>query len=130
MIRDIARGAALLAVALDLAGAWLDYRQGAESIALGRAAVITAIALVPCGIAFLMTVRDQFRRPPSADRHIVDSMRLPIVVPRGYVGAAVLGGIATLAAMGERFGFYIFLAGIALIALALSQASPRRAAHI
>jgi len=39
----------------------------------------------------------------------------------------VLGGIATLAAMGEGFGLYIFLAGVALIALALSQATPRRA---
>jgi hypothetical protein len=55
----------------------------------------------------------------------VDTMRLPLVVPRGYVGAAVLGGIATLAAMGEGFGLYIFLAGVALIALALSQARPR-----
>jgi hypothetical protein len=29
--------------------------------------------------------------------------------------------------MGEGFGLYIFLAGIALIALALSQAKPRPA---
>ena len=63
--------------------------------------------------------------PPGPVR-TAEPMRLPLVVPRGYVGAAVLGGIATLAAMGEGFGLYIFLAGVALIALALSQATPHR----
>ena len=128
-MRGVARGAALVAVVLDLGGAWLDYRQGGVLITLSRAAFITAIALIPCAAAFLIAVAEQIRRPSRGDLHAVDTMRLPIIVPRGYVGAAVLGGIGTLAAMGEGFGLYIFLAGIALIALALSQASPRRAAR-
>jgi hypothetical protein len=128
-MRGVARGAALAAVVLDLGGAWLDYRQGGVHITLSRAALITAISLIPCAAAFLIAVAEQFRRPPCGDLHAVDTMRLPIIVPRGYVGAAVLGGIGTLAAMGEGFGLYIFLAGIALIALALSQAAPRRAAR-
>jgi hypothetical protein len=125
-MRRIARAVALLAVAFDLVAAWLDSGDGRIRIPLGHAALLTAIALVPCALAFLFAVAEQFRRPARPGRHAVDTMRLPIIVPRPYVGAAVLGGIATLAAMGEGFGLYIFLAGIALIALALSQAAPRR----
>ncbi len=125
-MRGIARTVALIAVVFDLVAAWFDYGDGSIHIALGRAAQVTGIALVPCAIAFLFAVAEQMRRPARVGRHAVDTMRLPIVVPRPYVGAAVLGGIATLAAMGEGFGLYIFLAGIALIALALSQAAPRR----
>ena len=125
-VRKIARAVALLAVAFDLVAAWLDYGDGDIHVALGRAALVTALALVPCAIAFLLAVAEQFRRPARIGRNTADTMRLPIIVPRPYVGAAVLGGIAALAAMGEGFGLYIFLAGIALIALALSQAAPRR----
>jgi hypothetical protein len=90
----------------------------------------TGIALVPCAIAFLAAIARRLRRSAARQgpMRTIDTIRLPLIVPRGYVGAAVLGGIATLAAMGERFGFFIFLAGIALIALALSQAHPRGAA--
>lgn len=125
-MRVIARAVALIAVAFDLVAAWLDHGDGRVHIAIGRAALVTAIALVPCALSFVLAVAEQMRRPAGAGRLGVDAMRLPIVVPRPYVGAAVLGGIATLAAMGEGFGLYIFLAGIALIALALSQAAPRR----
>jgi hypothetical protein len=125
-MRKVARAAALFAVTVDLVAASLDYGDETIRIALGHAAFVTALALVPCALAFVLAVAEQFRRPARIGRHAADTMRLPIVVPRPYVGAAVLGGIATLAAMGEGFGLYIFLAGIALIALALSQAAPRR----
>jgi hypothetical protein len=130
MIRRAARFAALGAVAVDGAGAWLDWQQDGRPISLRWAALATAIALVPCALAFLAAVARRLRQPAGnrGPMRTVDTVRLPLVVPRGYVGAAVLGGIATLAAMGERFGFFIFLAGVALIALALSQAGPRMAA--
>lgn len=125
-LRGVARTVALIAVGFDLVAALLDYGDGDVRIALGRAALVTGCALGPCAAAFLLAVAEQYRRPARVGRHAVDTMRLPIVVPRAYVGAAVLGGIAALAAMGEGFGLYIFLAGVALIALALSQAAPRR----
>ncbi len=129
MIRSIARTAALTAAAIDLAAAWLDWNQGDFHIRLRVAAVMTALALVPCALAFLAMIGGQLRKPLSSRAPVrtIDTIRLPLTVPRGYMGAAVLGGIATLAAMGEGFGLYIFLAGIALIALALSQAKPRPA---
>ncbi len=129
MIRQAARAAAVIAVAVDCVGAWLDWMQGAYHLSLRWAAVATASALVPCALGFAVAVSKRLRQVVRRPRTIrtVDTMRLPLVVPRGYVGAAVLGGIATLAAMGEGFGFYIFLAGIALIALALSQAKARSA---
>ena len=127
MIRRVARFAALGAVAVDGAGAWLDWQQNGRPISLRWAALATAIALVPCALAFLAAIARRLRAATGSHgpMRTVDTIRLPLVVPRGYVGAAVLGGIAALAAMGERFGFFIFLAGIALIALALSQARPR-----
>ena len=127
MIRRVARLAALGAVAVDGAGAWLDWQQDGRPISLRWAALATAIALVPCALAFLAAIARRLRAATGSHgpMRTVDTIRLPLVVPRGYVGAAVLGGIAALAAMGERFGFFIFLAGIALIALALSQARPR-----
>jgi hypothetical protein len=129
MIRRVARTAALAAAAVDLVAAWLDWNQGGLRVPLHITAFVTAIALAPCGVAFLFAIGAQLRRPAASRGPVrtVDTIRLPLVVPRGYVGAAVLGGIATLAAMGEGFGLYIFLAGIALIALALSQAMPRSA---
>ncbi|PXA87554.1 hypothetical protein DMC47_31625 [Nostoc sp. 3335mG] len=126
MIRRAARFAALAAVAVDGAGAWLDWHQDGRPISLRWAALATAIALVPCALSFLAAVAKRLREiGGNRPMRTVDTIRLPLVVPRGYVGAAVLGGIATLAAMGERFGLYIFFAGVALIALALSQARPR-----
>jgi len=129
MIRRIARIAAPIAVVVDCFGAWLDWREGSVRLSLTLAATATAAALLPCALGFLAAVGKRIRQP-STQRgpfRTVEPMRLPLVVPRGYVGAAVLGGIATLAAMGEGFGLYIFLAGVALIALALSQATPRSA---
>lgn len=126
MIRETARGAALVATGVDLLGALCDWQEGGLHVPLRITALVTAIALVPCGVAFMIAIAEQMRRPGLRLRHTVDTMRLPLIVARGYVGGAVLGGIATLAAMGEGFGLYIFLAGIALIALALSQAEPRR----
>ena len=129
MIRRIARIAAPAAVAVDCLGAWLDGRDGGVRLSLTLAAMITAAALVPCALGFLSAIGKRLRQAASVRGPVrtVPPMRLPLVVPRGYVGAAVLGGIATLAAMGEGFGLYIFLAGVALIALALSQATPGRA---
>lgn len=127
MIRPVARIAALLAVAFDCAGAWLDWRDGNVYLPLHWAAAVTALALVPCAVSFLAAIAQRLRQPIGAHGAVrtVDTVRLPLLVPRGYIGAAVLGGMATLAAMGEGFGLYIFLAGVALIALALSQAQPR-----
>jgi hypothetical protein len=127
VIRRTARVAALIAAGIDCAGAWLDWRQGGLHLSLRWAALATAVALIPCALGFLVAVTRRLRQPAASRGPVrtVDTIRLPLVVPRGYVGAAVLGGIATLAAMGEGFGFYIFLAGVALIALALSQATPR-----
>ena len=129
MIRRIARIAAPAAVAVDCLGAWLDGRDGGVRLSLTLAAMITAAALVPCALGFLAAIGKRLRQAASVRGPVrtVPPMRLPLVVPRGYVGAAVLGGIATLAAMGEGFGLYIFLAGVALIALALSQATPEPA---
>jgi hypothetical protein len=129
VIRRIARIAAPAAVAVDCLGAWLDGRDGGVRLSLTLAAMITAAALVPCALGFLAAIGKRLRQAASVRGPVrtVPPMRLPLVVPRGYVGAAVLGGIATLAAMGEGFGLYIFLAGVALIALALSQATPGRA---
>lgn len=129
MIRRVARFAALGAVAVDGVGAWLDWQQDGRPISLRWAALATAVALVPCALAFVAAIARRLRQPTTSrgPMRTVDTVRLPLIVPRGYVGAAVLGGIATLAAMGERFGFFIFLAGVALIALALSQAHPRGA---
>jgi hypothetical protein len=129
VIRRIARIAAPAAVAVDCLGAWLDGRDGGVRLSLTLAAMITAAALVPCALGFLAAIGKGLRQVASVRGPVrtVPPMRLPLVVPRGYVGAAVLGGIATLAAMGEGFGLYIFLAGVALIALALSQATPGRA---
>jgi hypothetical protein len=129
VIRRIARIAAPAAVAVDCIGAWLDGRDGSVRLSLTLAATITAAALVPCALGFLAAIGKRLRQiaPARGPVRTVPPMRLPLVVPRGYVGAAVLGGIATLAAMGEGFGLYIFLAGVALIALALSQATPGRA---
>ena len=129
MIRRIARIAAPAAVAVDCLGAWLDGRDGGVRLSLTLAAMITAAALVPCALGFLAAIGKRLRQAASVRGPVrtVPPIRLPLVVPRGYVGAAVLGGIATLAAMGEGFGLYIFLAGVALIALALSQATPGRA---
>ena len=129
MIRRIARIAAPAAVAVDCLGAWLDGRDGGVRLSLTLAAMITAAALVPCALGFLAAIGKRLRQAASVRGPVrtVPPMRLPLVVPRGYVGAAVLGGIATLAAMGEGFGLYIFLAGVTLIALALSQATPGRA---
>jgi hypothetical protein len=129
VIRRVARTAALTAAAIDLAAAWLDWNQGDFHIRLRIAALATALALAPCALAFLAAIGEQLRRPMASRGPVrtIDTIRLPLIVPRGYVGAAVLGGIATLAAMGEGFGLYIFLAGIAVIALALSQAMPRPA---
>ena len=128
MIRRVARVAAPAAVAVDCLGAWLDWRDGGMHLSLTVAAAVTAAALLPCAIGFLAAIGKRLRAPvfASGPMRNVAPMRLPLVVPRGYVGAAVLGGIATLAAMGEGFGLYIFLAGVALIALALSQATPHR----
>lgn len=127
MIQRVARIAALAAVAVDGVGAWLDWQQDGRPISLRWAALATAIALVPCALAFVAAIARRLRQPTGSlgAMRTIDTIRLPLVVPRGYVGAAVLGGIATLAAMGERFGLYIFFAGVALIALALSQARPR-----
>jgi len=128
MIRRVARIAAPAAVAIDCIGAWLDWREGGLHLSLKLASVATAVALFPCALGFVAAIGKRLRQQ-SLQRGPVrtaEPMRLPLVVPRGYVGAAVLGGIATLAAMGEGFGLYIFLAGVALIALALSQATPRR----
>ncbi|MDH7638631.1 hypothetical protein [Sphingomonas oryzagri] len=129
MIQRVARIAALVAVAVDGVGAWLDWQQDGRPISLRWAALATAIALVPCALAFVAAIAKRLRQPAGSlgAMRTIDTIRLPLVVPRGYVGAAVLGGIATLAAMGERFGLYIFFAGVALIALALSQARPRGA---
>ncbi len=126
-MRRVARGAALAAAAVDLIAAWLHWNQGDFRIPLRITALVTALALVPCGLAFAGAVTSQFRRVAANGGPVrtVDTIRLPLFVPRGYVGAAVLGGIGTLAAMGEGFGLYIFLAGVALIALGLSQAKPR-----
>lgn len=126
-MRGAARIAAPAAVAIDLAGA-LGRAGGGNPVPLRWAAAVTALALVPCAIAFAGTMVWQLRRPIRRGRGALASVRLPIVLPRAYVGAAVLGFMGTLAAMGERFGPYIFLAGIALIALALSQAAPRHPA--
>lgn len=123
MIRAAALVAALLAAMIDLVGAILAWRYGHSRITHMRAATASAVALVPCALAFLALMVGQGRRRAGWAR---GALRLPIAVPRGYLGAAVLGGIATLAAMGERFGLYVFLAGVVLIALALSQAQPRR----
>jgi hypothetical protein len=129
MIRRIARVAAPAAVAVDCIGAWLDWREGDLRLSLKLAAVVTAAALLPCALGFIAAIGRRMRQPllHNGPVRAIDTMRLPLVVPRGYLGAAVLGGIATLAAMGEAFGLYIFLAGVALIALALSQATPRSA---
>jgi len=129
MIRRIARIAAPVAVAVDCIGAWLDWRDGDMRMSLTLAATVTAAALIPCALGFVAAIGRRLRQTAAQNGPVrtIDTMRLPLVVPRGYVGAAVLGGIATLAAMGEGFGLYIFLAGVALIALALSQATPRRA---
>jgi hypothetical protein len=129
MIRRIARIAAPAAVAVDCVGAWLDWREGGVRLSLTLAAAVTAAALLPCALGFVAAIGKRMRQPAARSGPVrtIDTMRLPLVVARGYVGAAVLGGIATLAAMGEGFGLYIFLAGVALIALALSQATPRRA---
>ena len=129
MIRRIARTAAPVAVAVDCIGAWLDWREGDMRMSLTLAATVTAAALIPCALGFVAAIGRRLRQTAAQNGPVrtIDTMRLPLVVPRGYVGAAVLGGIATLAAMGEGFGLYIFLAGVALIALALSQATPRRA---
>jgi len=129
MIRRIARIAAPAAVAVDCVGAWLDWREGGVRLSLTLAAAVTAAALLPCALGFVAAIGKRMRQPATRSGPVrtIDTMRLPLVVARGYVGAAVLGGIATLAAMGEGFGLYIFLAGVALIALALSQATPRRA---
>jgi hypothetical protein len=126
-MRRVARGAALAAAAVDLIAAWLHWNQGGFRIPFRISALITALALVPCGLAFAAALTSQFRRVAANGGAVrtVDTIRLPLFVPRGYVGAAVLGGIGTLAAMGEGFGLYIFLAGVALIALGLSQARPR-----
>jgi hypothetical protein len=126
MIRRVAWVSALVAVAVDGAGALLDGRNG-QGVPLRLAALVTAVALVPCAASFLMAIalRIRHRSAIGGPVRTIDTVRLPLFVPRGYVGAAVLGGIATLAAMGEGFGLYIFLAGVALIALALSQARPR-----
>lgn len=133
MIRRIARVAASAAVAIDGFGAWLDWRDGRLHLSLTVAAAATAAAMVPCALGFLAAIGKRLRAPVLQHGTVqhgpvrsVAPMRLPLVVPRGYVGAAVLGGIATLAAMGEAFGLYIFLAGVALIALALSQATSSR----
>ncbi len=123
MIRAVALVAALFAIAVDLAGAWLAWRHGERVIPVRDVALVSALALVPCALAFAMLMIAQGRRRAGWTR---GALRLPIAVPRGYLGAAVLGGIAGLAAMGERFGLYVFMAGIVLIALALSQAQPRR----
>jgi hypothetical protein len=124
VIRAVARGAALLAAAVDLAGAWAVFRGEGGVITVRRAALATAVALVPCALSFATVVAARLRRAHWRRGGV---LRLPIAVPRGYLGAAVLGGIAGLTAMGERFGLFVFLAGVALIALALSQAQPRRA---
>ena len=126
-MRRVARGAALAAAAVDLIAAWLHWNQGGFRIPFRITALVTGLALVPCGLAFVAAITSQFRRVTvnGGAMRTVDTIRLPLFVPRGYVGAAVLGGIGTLAAMGEGFGLYIFLAGVALIALGLSQARPR-----
>ncbi len=128
MIRRIARIAAPAAVAIDCIGAWLDWREGGLRLSLTLAAAVTAVALLPCALGFVAAIGKRLRQTSVRPGPVrtAEPMRLPLVVPRGYVGAAVLGGIATLAAMGEGFGLYIFLAGVALIALALSQATPHR----
>jgi ABC-type sulfate transport system permease component len=129
MMQRVARIAATVAALFDLAGAFAYFRLGWAHITLERAALVTAVALVPCAIAFAGILVYQMRRPIRGSRGALASMRLPIALPRAYAGLAVLGFIGTLAAMGERFGPYIFLAGITLIALALSQARPRRPVH-
>jgi hypothetical protein len=128
MIRRVAWVCALVAITIDGLGAGLDAR-GGHPLPLRFAALATAVALLPCAVSFLFAIGQRMRRPSTMGgaMRTIDTIRLPLVVPRGYVGAAVLGGIATLAAMGESFGLYIFLGGVALIALALSQAGPRRA---
>lgn len=123
MIRRLAQLAALAATAIDLAGAWQVARGGGGQIGVRRAALATGLALVPCALAFGTCVA----RRTGRDGWGRTALRLPITVPRGYLGAAVLGGIAGLTAMGQRFGLHVFMAGVALVALALSQASPRRA---
>lgn len=127
MIRRAALIAALAAAAVDLLGALARVRYGWTTITPVRAALMTAAALVPCGLAFAATIFRQVKAGRPHRRRALATMRLPLVVPRAYVGAAVLGFIGTLAAMGERFAPYVFLAGIALTALALSQARPRHA---
>lgn len=131
MIRRVAWVCALVAVAIDGIGAGLDAH-GGHPLPLRFATIITAIALLPCATSFLIAIGERIRHRSAVGgaMRTIDTMRLPLVVPRGYVGAAVLGGIATLAAMGESFGLYIFLAGVALIALALSQAGPRSGAIV
>jgi hypothetical protein len=124
--RELARPAALGAVAIDLIGAWCDGRPGWPRLPLRYAAFITALAMVPCAVSFLVATARRLRVAGPRLRHPIDTLRLPLAVPRGYVGGAVLGGIAAMTAMGQSFGLYIFLAGVALVALALSQAVPRR----
>jgi hypothetical protein len=126
MMQRIARIAAPAAAVLDLVGAFTGIGYDRPVIPIAWAAVVTGAALVPCAFAFAGTMIWQMRRSVRTTRGALVSMRLPITLPRAYLGAAVLGFMGTLAAMGERFGPYIFLAGIALIALALSQAAPRR----
>ena len=126
MIRTIARGAALIAVGVDLTGAWLIAHPGPTRVPLKIAAAVTAAALIPCALAFGATVTRLVRQRGMRPHSTIDTMRLPLGAPRGYLGAAVLGGMAVLTAMGQPFALYIFAAGVALIALALSQARPRR----
>ncbi len=121
MIRALALVTALLAIAIDLAGAWLSWRHQHGGIPATVAAFVSGLALVPCALAFAMLMIGHGRRRAGGAR---GALRLPIAVPRGDLGAAVPGGIAGLATMGGRLGRYVFLAGIVLIALALSQAEP------
>ncbi|USI71746.1 hypothetical protein [Sphingomonas morindae] len=124
MIRRLARLVAIAAIVFDLAAAWARWRYGPSPSGFVRATIVTVLALIPCALAFAATIVAQSRRRMRSTRGAFTRMRLPIKVPRAYVGAAALGFIGTLAAMGEGFGAYILLAGVVLIALALSQALP------
>ena len=66
MIRRLARTAALTATAIDLVAAGLDWNQGDLHIRLRVAALVTALALVPCALAFLAVIGGQLRRPMAS----------------------------------------------------------------
>lgn len=125
MIRRAARIAALAATAIDGTGAVLAARGADTRVPLAAALLATAVAVVPCVLAFATSAALSVRASGLRPRRTIDTIRPPLGIPRGYVGAGILGGMVALTGMGERYGLYVFGAGVSLIALALSQARPR-----